>query len=492
MLAIDLDQLESILVIGGLLLVAGVAASKLSSRLGVPALLLFLGLGMLAGSEGLGGIAFDDPRIAQAIGTVALAFILFSGGFDTRWSDVRPVVPAAVLLATVGVAITAGVTGLTAFLVLGVPLETGLLVGAIVSSTDAAAVFAVLRSRSVGLKGRLRPLLEMESGSNDPMAILLTVALIEWITGGNMDLGSTVALFAQQLLVGLAGGVAFALLLVWGLRRVYLEQQGLYPIIVLATVALCYSSTALVGGSGFLAVYVAGLIIGNADIAHKRRLTEFGDAVAWFMQITLFLVLGLLVFPSQLLQVSIAAVVVLLALTFLGRPLAVAICLPRGWSIGQRGLVAWVGLRGAAPILLATFPLVAGIENSSTIFDVVFFVVLLSVLLQGSTIPTVARWLRVDAPLAPAEPLSVEAVHQEGGELELVDFTVGADALAAGKRIVELDLPDKTLIVVLGRGDERVIPQGSTEVQAGDRLVVLTSPADAGDLHRILTGRTSS
>ena len=488
MLEIDFGQLETMLIVAGLLLCAGVLASKVSNRLGVPALLLFMGLGMLAGSEGPGGITFDEPVVAQGVGIVALAFILFAGGVDTRWGAVRPVLTGGVLLATVGVALTAGVTGAVAAVALQVPLAVGLLVGAIVSSTDAAAVFSVLRSRSVGLKGRLRPLLELESGSNDPMAILLTIGLIEWITLGGISPARAVGLLAAGLLIGLAGGLLVAAGLVWLLRRVYLEQQGLYPVVTVAAVVLAYAATAQLGGSGFVAVYVAGLVVGNADIAHRRRLMDFHDAVAWFMQIVLFLALGLLVFPSQLLHVAGPAVVILAALTLLARPLAVLTCLPRGWSLPERGMVAWVGLRGAAPILLATFPLVAGIDAASTIFDVVFFVVLLSVLIQGTTIPPVARRLGVDAPLAPPEPLAVEAVHQDVSALQLIELEVGPHAPAAGKRIVELDLPDQALIVLLSRGDDRAIPQGSTELQPGDELVLLADPADVEGLRRLLTG----
>ncbi len=488
MLTLDFGQLETMLIIVGLLLAAGVVASKISARSGVPALLLFMGLGMLAGSEGPGGITFDEPLVAQGVGIVALAFILFAGGVDTRWRDVRPVLGSGLLLSTVGVAVTAGVTGAVATVVLDLPWAVGLLVGAIVSSTDAAAVFSVLRSRSIGLRGRLRPVLELESGSNDPMAILLTIGLIEWITLDGVGPARAVWLLAGQLLLGLVGGLVVAGLLVLVLRRFHLEQQGLYPVLTVAAVVLTYAVTAEVGGSGFLAVYVAGLIVGSADVAHKRRLEDFHDAVAWFMQIVLFLALGLLVFPTQLPAVAGPAVVILLALMLLARPLAVLVCLPRGWSLPERGLIAWVGLRGAAPILLATFPMVAGVDAAGTIFDVVFFVVLLSVLIQGTTIPPVARRLGVDAPLSPAQPLAVEAVHQDVTDLELVELEVGEHAPAAGRRILELDLPEQALIVLLTRGDDRAIPQGTTKLAAGDGLVVLADPADVDGLRELFSG----
>jgi len=483
-LVIDVARLETLLAVGGLLLLAGVMASKLSSRLGVPALLAFLALGMLIGSDGPGGIAFDDPLAAQGVGIVALAFILFAGGLDTRWEQVRPVLRGGLLLSTVGVVVTAVVTGLAAGLVLGVPLELGLLVGAAVSSTDAAAVFSVLGSRSVGLRQHLRPLLELESGSNDPMAILLTVGLLEWIVRGGFGAEDAIRLLVQQLALGMVGGALVAALLAWVLGRVRLDQQGLYPVVTVAGVVLTYATVSELGGSGFLAVYIVGLILGQADLPHRRRLMDFHDAVAWLMQIVLFLVLGMLVFPSQLPAVAVPAVAILVVLTFVARPLAVAICLPFGWSLRERALVSWVGLRGAAPILLATFPLVAGIDVAGTVFDVVFFVVFLSVLLQGTSIPAVARRLGVDAPLGPPRPLAVEGVQRGSAALDLAEVEVVGGSTADGLRIIDLELPDRVLVVLLRRGDDHVIPQGSTTVEAGDALV-LVGPAD--DLAEVRT-----
>lgn len=486
LLSVDFAHLETFLVIAGLLLLAGVVVSKISSRIGVPTLLLFMALGMLAGSEGLGGIAFDDPVVAQGVGTIALAFVLFSGGLGTRRDDVRPVAAGGALLATLGVIVTAGVTGLVAVVALGAPLQVGLLVGAIVSSTDAAAVFSVLRSRSVGLQGRLKPLLEFESGSNDPMAVLLTIAMVEWVTAGDVGGLETIRLLASQLLLGFAGGVIAAGMVVWLIRRLQLDQPGMYPIVTVAGVILFYAVIAYLGGSGFLAVYLLGLIVGNAAVPHHRRLIDFHEAAAWFMQIVLFLVLGLLVFPSRLAHVAGPAVIILLGLTFLARPLAVVLCLPRGWSWRELTLVSWVGLRGAAPILLATFPLVAGMPLGADIFDVVFVVVLLSVLVQGTTIPTVARWLGVEAPLPPPEPIAVETVREAAEDLDLIHLTIDEDAPASGKRILDLELPDRALIVLLSRGHDRAIPQGSTVLQAGDELVVLASPSDTDRIRALL------
>jgi potassium/hydrogen antiporter len=485
---LDLAQVEVWLVISGLLLLAGVLASQVSARLGVPALLLFLGLGMLVGSDGLGGIDFDTPDVALHVGSVALAFILFGGGLDTRWNDVRTVLGHGVLLATVGVVITAGITGLVAYLVLDVPIEVALLLGAIVSSTDAAAVFSVLRSRSIRLRGQLRPLLELESGSNDPMAVLLTIAIIDWIQLDGLDPWAAVGHIAVQFVVGMGVAGLVAALMIWLLRHVHLDQQGLYPVASAALVVLAYALATQLGGSGFLAAYVAGLVVGNADVLHRRRLVDFHDAVSWFMQIVLFLTLGLLVFPSQLLPVALPALLILVALTVLARPVAVFACLPRGWSRRERLLVSWVGLRGAAPILLATFPLVAGIPQGPILFDVVFFVVLLSVLVQGTTIPLVARILDVDAPLGPPEPLAVERIHTEGGALDRLEVDVGDDAPIVGARISELALPPTALVLLLSRGDDQVIPQGATKIRAGDHLVLVCRPEDVSLLRQRLEG----
>lgn len=470
MLAFDPAQLTSYLVGGGLLLFAGVVASKVAGRLGLPALAVFLGVGMLLGSDVLGVVAFDDPDVARAIGSVALASILFAGGLDTPWRDARPVVGPGVVLATAGVLVTGAVVGLFATWVLGVPLPLGLLLGATVSSTDAAAVFSVLRTRDVGLPHRLRSLLEVESGSNDPMAILATVVLLAWVEAGSFDALGAALMLTSQLSIGLVGGLVFGGGLGAFVRHVDLDQHGLYPVVSVAFAAVGFSVVDLLGGSGFLAVYVAGVVVGNTAAIHVKRLQEFHDGIAWMMQIVLFLGLGLLSFPSRLPDVAAPSIAILVVLMVVARPVAVWACLPRGWTNGERLLISWVGLRGAAPILLATFPLAAGLDGADIVFDVVFFVVLHSVVLQGSTMPAVVRKLGLARDV---EPRAVESRRGHGPVPDLVHYVVAPSAPADGTRLVDLGLPEGVLVVLVVRGDERLIPEGSTRLRAGDQLTVL-------------------
>ncbi len=387
------------LVVVGIALLLSVLLSKISDRFGIPTLLLFLVLGMLVGSDGPGGVYFDDPVLAQTVGVIALFLILFSGGFDTSWTSVRPVLKESWTLATLGVAVTAGLVGLAAGVLLDLPLLQGLLLGSIVSSTDAAAVFAVLRSKGVSLKGRLKPLLEMESGSNDPMAVFLTIGLIELITRPEASVTGLIVLFFQQMLIGAAMGYAMGYLMYWLVKHLKLGYEGLYPVLTLALACLTYGLTAVIGGSGFLAAYLAGIVLGNREFPNKRSLSEFHDGLAWLMQIAMFLTLGLLVFPSRMIPLWAPALLTALILMFVARPVSVFIGLiPARLERKEKVFVSWVGLRGAAPIILATFPFVAGLPQASMIFHVVFFVVLTSVLLQGVSLPYVAKWLGVDAP----------------------------------------------------------------------------------------------
>ena len=468
----------------------GVGASKVSSRLGVPALLLFLVLGMLAGSEGVGGIDFADYQLAQSIGIVALAFILFSGGLDTQWREVRPVVGKGILLATVGVFVTAVVAGSFASWVLGVSLTAGLLLGAIISSTDAAAVFSVLRSRSVGLRGSLRPLLELESGSNDPMAVFLTIGFLELLTKPDTAVIELVPIFALQMVVGAGFGWVLAKGAVVAINRVRLEYEGLYPVVMIALVLLIYGSAAVLGGSGFLAVYVAGLVMGNGRFLHKKSLVRFADGLAWLMQIAMFLVLGLLVFPSHVLPVAGRALLVSLVLIFVARPLGTgAVLLLTRYGTRETAMVSWVGLRGAVPIVLATFPLVEEVPQADLIFNVVFFIVLTSVLLQGTTIPLVARWLRVDAPLAPRRPHLLDVVESGSGTTDLHELVVVDGSPAAGVQLVDLRLPPGALVVLVSRAEQFVVPQGSTILEPGDNVLLLADAASLPHARRLIVGQ---
>jgi len=473
-----MTSIDHILVAGSILLLLSVLASKASSKLGVPALLLFLVIGMLAGSEGLGGIYFDDAHLAQSLGVVALALILFSGGLDTEWSSVRPVLLKGLALSTVGVLITALLVGLFARAVLGFSLLEGVLLGAIVSATDAAAVFSVLRARSLGLKGHVRPLLELESGSNDPMAVFLTSALVGMATQPGARWFSLVPMFVQQMALGAALGYSIGKLAVLIMNRLVLEFEGLYPVMTLSLILLTYGATAEMGGNGFLAVYIAGLVMGKNDFIHKRSVMRFHDGLAWLMQIAMFLVLGLLVFPSHLLPIAGLSLLASLFLMLVARPASVLLTLAfSGMKLNEKMMISWVGLRGAVPIVLATFPLLAGMPKSEVIFDLVFFIVLTSILLQGTSIPLVARLLKVETPVRDKiHPL--ELACTQGIDSQLVDVEVPAESPIVGKQIVAAAFPKGALIILIGRGDKFIVPNGGTVIERGDRLLMLAGEED--------------
>jgi cell volume regulation protein A len=482
-------SLEQSLVFAATLLFAGVLASKLSSRIGVPSLLFFLAIGMLAGSDGPGGIWFDNARVAQSLGTIALAVILFAGGLDTDWQAVRGVLWRAASLATAGVFLTAALVGWFLHWVLGLPLIEGLLIGSIVSSTDAAAVFAVLRAQSMRLKGRLQPLLELESGSNDPMAVFLTVAFTQLIANPGTNALTVFPLFLKQMLIGGAAGWVMGKVTAALINRLRIEAEGLYPVLMLSAILFTYGATAFLGGSGFLAVYVAGILLGNSDLIHKRSLVRFSDAIAWLMQITMFLVLGLLVFPSRLPPVAWPGILMALFLVFVARPVSVFVSLAFArLGIRHKLLVSWVGLRGAAPIVLATFPLVAGLPRAELHFNLVFFVVLTSVLMQGTTLPLVARWLKVDAPNPPRARSPLEFVPATRARSELVELSVSPHSQAAGKQVLELGLPRSALAVLLTRGDDYITPRGSTVILEGDLLLILADREEVPALRELLEG----
>ncbi|MEO8957098.1 MAG: potassium/proton antiporter [Ktedonobacteraceae bacterium] len=387
---------EGWLFVSSLLLLLSIFAWKVSSKLGIPALLLFLGIGMLAGSDGPGGIYFDDALLAQSVGVVALAFILFAGGLETEWKVVRPALGGALSLSTIGVLLTAVIVAVFALLVFHVSFLEGLLLGAIISATDAAAVFSVLGARNVQLTGKLLPLLELESGTNDPMAVFLTLGLTRLLSSPHESVFGVVLLFVQQMGIGAILGVLIGWAATWLINRLNLDIEGLYRVFTIALVLFTYGLTALLGGSGFLAVYLVGLLLGNSSIQGIDRLSRFHDSLAWLMQIAMFLILGLLVFPSHLPTVVGSGLLITAVVVFLARPVSVLIALlPVQMSLREKLFVSWVGLRGAVPIVLATFPLLAGVSQAPLLFDLVFFVVLASVLLQGTTVTLVAKWLGV-------------------------------------------------------------------------------------------------
>ena len=380
------------------LLGLGVLASKASSLLGVPAMLLFMGVGMLAGSDGPGGIYFDNAAWAQSLGVVALAFILFAGGMDTEWEQVQGVVRPALALSTLGVAATALLTAAFVKFAFGLGWLEGLLLGSIIASTDAAAVFGILRARSVRLNARLRALLELESGSNDPMAIFLTIGLVGVLSAGASSVGDLVMPFLVQMPVGALVGYAVGRGGVLVMRRLRLDFEALYHVLSIVIVLLSFSGAALAGGNGFLAVYVAGIAYGNGDFHQRKGLRRFHDGIAWLMQIAMFLTLGLLVFPHQLPGVAVQGVLIAFFLMFVARPIAVGLTLlPFRFGARESVLVGWFGLRGAVPIVLGTYPLLAGLPRAQELFNVVFFVVLLSSLAQGTTLAWLARKLGLDS-----------------------------------------------------------------------------------------------
>ncbi len=469
----------------GLLLIVGVLASKSSARFGVPSLLLFLGVGMLAGSDGVGGIEFDDFELSQSFGIIALGFILFSGGLGTRFTDIRPVLGQGVALASLGVVITAALLGSIASLILDLSIEQGLLLGAVIASTDAAAVFSILRSRGVGIQARAGATLELESGSNDPAAVFLTIAAIEVITNDSTDVAAIAGSFALQMGVGLICGYGLARGAVWMINRLHLAFDGLYPVLTFAFVLLTLEGVARIGGSGFLALYVAGVTMANHDYLHKRSLIRFHDAIAWLMQIATFVLLGLLVFPSRLLDVALQSLLVAAVLMFLARPLAVLVTLlPFRVPLAEIGFVSWVGLRGATPIILATFPVAAGVPGAERLFDVVFFVVLTSVLVQGTTITMVARRLRLTDDKAAQRNVTFDAVISGTEGPQLHEVTVEHQAMAVDRQIVDLELPRGLLLILVRRGPQSFMPQGRTVLEAGDELLIAAEPEHGHEIER--------
>jgi cell volume regulation protein A len=398
-------SIELLFIVFSALIILSIFTIKLSIRFGIPSLVLFLAIGMLAGSDGPGGLSFDNPSLVQTLGVVALIFILFSGGLDTEWDGVRPVLWNGLSLSTLGVLLTAVLVGLFVSWVQGFSFLEGLLLGAIVGSTDAAAVFMMLRARNARLPKSLTSLLEFESGSNDPMAVVLTLALIQLLAAPATSWGELLLFFVVQMTVGAAFGVAMGEVTRWTLNTLKLENKGIYPVLTVAFALLTYGLTATMHGSGFLAVYVAGLVMRRKTVSHQRNLRQFHDGLAWLMQITMFLILGLQVFPARLVPIAGVGLLVSLYLILVARPLSVyaALAFSR-MSFREKTLVAWVGLRGAVPIVLATFPVLAGIQQADTIFHLVFFIALTSVLLQGPPIPWITRVLGLDRLPASAGP----------------------------------------------------------------------------------------
>lgn len=488
-----MSGIEQLIPAAALLLALSVVASKASGKMGLPALLIFIFIGMLAGSEGLGGIYFDNAPLAKAAGVLALSIILYSGGLSTDIGAVKPVVREGLALAVAGTALTALAVGLFAHFALGFQLTTGLLLGSIISSTDAAAVFAVLRSRNVHIRPGLRGLLELESGSNDPTAVFLTVGMIGVIAAPASGYLRLLPAFALEMCIGAAAGWLMARLMVWAINRMDLDYEGLYSVFTLALVLLTYSAATLLRGNGFLAVYIAGLVMAGSGFLHKKPLLYFHEGIAWLMQIAMFLTLGLLVFPSHLPPVAGTGLLISAVLIFLARPLAVFAALaPFKTGLKEKLFISWVGLRGAAPIILATFPLIAGVEGSELIFNIVFFCVLASSLLQGTTIPLAARLLGLEVPPAEAKvaPLSLEDGYDINAQM--TELIVQPGSKAAGKRLFELGAPKEALIVLVFRDPKYLIPGGDTLIESGDILISLGDRAALETLRDLVSPRPAA
>lgn len=479
---------QNILLIGSILLFISVVAGKTSYRFGVPTLLLFLAVGMLAGSEGIGGIHFDDAGIAQFIGIVALNFILFAGGMDTDWKTIRPVLKQGIVLSTVGVLLTAVSVGYFVHLITPFSLYEGLLLGAIVSSTDAAAVFSILRSRNLALKHNLRPTLELESGSNDPMAYFLTIAFLGLVQEPDKSLLTLIPFFLQQIALGAVLGVAFGYFHTFIINRLRPDFEGLYPVLVIALMFFTFAATDFVGGNGFLAVYLSGVYLGNQEIIHKKSILKAFDGYAWLMQIVMFLTLGLLVYPSQIVPVLLPGLVISLFLIFVARPLSVFIGLAFFKMKNRtRWYISWVGLRGAVPIAFATYPLLAGVEKAGVIFHIVFLITLSSVLLQGTTLAKVADWLHVSLPQKVKRKNNIDMLLNEGIKSELREVRLPADSSVAGKSIIELKIPRNTLIAIIEREGKFITPNGATKVAGNDKLLLVSENVEGlTEAHRML------
>ena len=470
-----MEPLTSYLIAIPALLILSVVVSKGAGRFGIPALSIFLLLGMTVGREGPGGFPFSNYLLAQTLGIVALIQILHSGGLGTTLDDVRAVRGSALVLSTAGVVIATALVGAFSVRFLQLDWLHGLLLGAAIASTDVAAVFTILRSRNVSLQGRIRPLLELESALNDPMTVFLSVGLLQLIVSAQgTSLARLIPMFFQQMIVGTVAGIVAGKVTRWAINSSRLEFEGLYPVLSVALVVLTYGVTQAIGGSGFLAVYISGIVLGAENYVHKRSLTLFHDGLAWLMQIVMFLTMGLLVLPSELSRMAVPGVALAAFLVFAARPVSVLVCLtPFRFSLREQLMVSWGGLRGAVPIVVATYPLIAGVPDAKTIFNLVFFVVFISVLLQGTTIPAISRWLGVASPLVTRFRYPIEYNPTADVKNELAEVPVPAGSPVAGRTLVEIQLPAGALIVLIRRSDETFVPRGGTQIEAGDTLLVL-------------------
>lgn len=470
---------ENILLIGSILLFISIIAGKTSYRFGVPTLLFFLAVGMLAGSEGFGGINFDDPKIAQFIGIVALNFILFSGGLDTNWKAVKPIAVQGLVLSSIGVMLTAAILGFFVFWLTDFTIYESLLLGSIVSSTDAAAVFSILRSKNMALRQNLRPLLEFESGSNDPTAYVLTIIFLSLVINQDQGVVAMIPVFFKQMILGGLLGLGFGRLGKLIINRIHLSFEGLYPVLAIAIMFFIFSATDFFGGNGFLAIYISAIYLGNQELIHKKTILKMFDGLAWLMQIILFLTLGLLVFPSKIIPVMGVGILISVFLILIARPVAVFLSLiPFKMMLRRRLYISWVGLRGAVPIVFATYPLLAGIEKAEMIFSIVFFISITSVLIQGTSLSVVAKWLNVAIPADEKEVTEKDAILLNIPKSYKEEFTIPIDSVFANKKIIDLDFPSTSTIALIERENTFINPDGLTKIKANDKLTILSDESD--------------
>lgn len=464
-----------LMIIGGLILLICISSSKILYRFGVPMLLIFIVLGMLFGSDGLVGIYFDNYDLTSTICSLALVFIMFYGGFGTNWNTARKSAVPSILMSSFGVIITAGLTGLFCYFVLGTNLLEGLLIGAVVGSTDAASVFSILRSQKLNLKGTLAPLLEIESGSNDPIAYMLTIIILTLMSNGGASL--ILPMLIKQILFGILVGSILAILAVKIMRIVNFEVEGFYTIYVTAIAILSYAISEYFGGNGFLSVYMAGIIIGNSKIPHKKSLYHFFDGISWIMQIALFFILGLLSFPSKLPQVLGISIAISLFMMFVARPLATFIILDRfDYSNKEKLFISWVGLRGAASIAFAIYSVTYGVNIENDLFHIIFFIALFSVGIQGTLIPAVARKLNLVDDNTPV--LRTFNDYKEDKKTKILEVNIDSESKWAGKSIMDADIPEEVLIVMIRRAEEVIVPKGSTVINIDDTLVLAANNFD--------------
>lgn len=470
---------ENFLLIGAILLFVAVLAGKVAYRLGAPALLLFLGVGIFFGYEIL---SFNSPELTQFMGMIALSIILFSGGMDTKFSEIKTVMFPGIILATVGVLLTAFILGgfiylISPWLGAGLSFPLALLLASTMASTDSASVFSILRTKKQGLTENLRPLLELESGSNDPVAYILVVLLVGMLSPQKetMSISTSAIMFVVQMAVGALAGYSFGKAATWIMNKINISNASLYSILLLAIVFFTFSFTTIIKGNGFLAVYIAGLVVGNHKIVHKRTVVAFFDGITWLVQIIMFIMLGLLVDLRLLLQPStlLLGVATAILMTFIARPVAVQLCmLPfRKFSNKARLYVSWVGLRGAVPIIFATYPLVDNIPHGELIFNVVFIVTIISLSLQGTTVSGMANALGV---ARKEKESSFGDAFQDRMKSEFTEVDVNEQMLAPGNTLKEINLPKHTLVIMVCRDGDYFVPQGDTELTLGDKLLILS------------------